>query len=165
MKVNSINNNQNIMFKSKFVQNRNLALAFDNAERTCSKQFLKSMNAMLKDGKDRLLRLDYIVTPTRYPYPKDSYYLSAHFHVVLNSNFLRPLDRSAYVKDVVHNRDDEFVRDYKKSVIGCTLVEGLNSNVKDEQVDKLSKKEVLKNIQAVRKEVFKDHPEFSVKSS
>lgn len=153
MRISPINNNSETGFKSKFVPNKTLALAFNEAKEECSKEFLKSMNKFLTDGEDRTLNLVCEVFDAK-GYGNGFKVFKAQFLEELNNRAFRFVDKTKYVTDIVSPNDSQLVKETKSAGVACVLIERFWGRIKNSTIDNMSDVEVQKSIQELKNKVF-----------
>ena len=151
MKIAPINTNNN--FKSKFVPNKNLTLAFDCAEEECSKEFLKSMNKFLTDGKDRTLNLVCEIINAN-GYSKGTKLFKTYFLENITNKTYRFVDKSKYVTDFIEPNSSIQDKEYAIGEIANALIERFWGNIENSHIDKMSDFEVQKSIKDLREQIF-----------
>ena len=153
MKVQAINNSSGNSFKSKFVPNKTLALAFNDAKEECSKEFLKSMNKFLMDGENRTLNLVCEVSDAK-GYERGFKLFKAHLLEELNNRTFRFVDSSKFVTDVVEPDSTLQHKDTISGGVACALIERFWGRIKDSTIDNMPDIEVQKSIQELKNKIF-----------
>ena len=153
MKISPINNNLENSFKSKFIPNKTLALAFNEAKEECSKEFLKSMNKFLTDGEDRTLNLVCEVVDAK-GYGKGLKGFKAQILEELNNRTFRFVDKTKFVTDVVELNGTFQQKDAISGGVACALIERFWGRIKDSSIDNMSDIEVQKSIQELKNKIF-----------
>ena len=153
MRISPINNNSENSFKSKFIPNKTLALAFNDAKEECSKEFLKSMNKFLTDGKDRTLNLVCEVSDAK-GYGRGFKVFKAQLLEELNNKIFRFVDKTKFVTDVVGPNRTLQQKDTISGGVACALIERFWGRIKDSSIDNMSDIEVQKSIQELKNKIF-----------
>ena len=154
MKINPINNNQT-NFKSSFKADKNLSLAFKEAITKNSADFLKSIKTFQNDGKDRVIRLCISEGPAdpAYRYHKRMRKLKG-FLWVDQPKVAKALDIDKCITSNICYNDTECAKDFAKSRIGCAVFERYFGEIKDDQIDKMTKEQIREAIKTEEQRIF-----------
>ena len=116
---------------------------------------IKSIKTFQNDGKDRVIRLCISEGPAdpAYRWHKRMRKLKG-FLWVDQPKVAKALDIDKCITSNIYYSDTECAKDFAKSRIGCAVFERYFGEIKDDQIDKMTKEQIREAIKIEEQRIF-----------